>query len=458
MKVTIKEDILRILGRIGNTPLLDVTPPGISSRVYAKAEYFNLTGSVKDRAAYAMILEGLDSGELDASKRILEATSGNTGIGLAVIGRLLGISTTLVMPSQVNRDRKDILESAGAEFILSDPAAGSNGALRETLRLFEANPGRWFWPNQYYNPANYLAHAATAEEIFEQSSGEVTHFVCATGTGGTAVGVARRLKKLKADVKVVTVEPSEEMHGIEGTKNMAVEAVPAITMGGRVLTGIFQSQRSFLDRTEFVTTDEAYAGLNLLAGQGLYVGISSGANYAAACRIAQENPGSVVVTVFPDSSDRYLSEAVWDEEHYGVRLQYETAQDMKRHLERAYPYEGCGILFGSFDRDGKRLIQLFEPVENMNRERASDRYQINPREMLLLEKKNSQRGLRLLGVVHSHPDKLPRPSEFDKERAWENLSYIICSVVGGAVVGMKSWTLTLSPSSKGVSEELIRLV
>jgi cysteine synthase B len=455
----INKDILRIFEMIGNTPLLDITPPGLTSRIYAKAEYCNLTGSVKDRAAYAMILEGLNSGALNSSKRILEATSGNTGIGLAVIGRLLGFSTTLVMPSQVNRDRRDILESAGAEFILSDPAAGSNGALLKTLHLFGENPERWFWPNQYYNPANYLVHTATAEEIFKQTSGEVTHFVCATGTGGTAIGVAQGLKKLNPKIRAISVEPAEEMHGIEGTKHMAVEAVPDILVGKTVLTGIFQSKRSLLDQTDFVSTSDAYAGLNRLAGQGLYVGISSGANYMAACRLAEKNPGSVIVTVFPDSSDRYLSEALWDEKHYGMQLSYKTSREIRFHFERAYPHEGCGLLFGIPDINGRRNIQVFEPVENINHERASDRYQINPAEMLLMEKKQRQNGLKLLGIAHSHPNALPRPSEFDMERAWENLSYIIYSVVGGAVVGIKSWTLTDTPSSTGgAREELIRLV
>lgn len=448
-------DIDWISERIGNTPLLDVTPDGLASHVFAKAEYYNLSGSVKDRAALSMIREGLRSGGLLGSKRILEATSGNTGIGLAIIGRLLGFPATLVMPSQVNRDRKDIIDSAGAESVFSDPAAGSNGALLKTLALFEESPERWFWPNQYYNPANYLAHEATAEEIFRQTEGRVTHFVAATGTGGTVVGVSKRLRQLKPDVQIVSVEPAEELHGIEGTKHMATESVPVILVQGRRLTGIFQAYRSSIDRTIFVSTDDAYAGINGLAGGGVFVGISSGANYVAACRVAEESPGSVVVTVFPDSSDRYLTEAPWDPEYYGVRMPYSVSQEMRRYFEQSYPHEGCGLLFGRVESRGRAVVS-FEASENMNRHRAGDRYEIDPREMLRLEKKYRECSLKLLGIAHSHPDHPPRPSAFDLEVAWEDLSYMICSVIGGAVVSLKSWALDTS-AGRIFREELIRL-
>lgn len=450
-------DIGWIADHIGSTPLLDVTPPGLASRILAKAEYRNLTGSVKDRAALSMIREGLISGMLSGSRRILEATSGNTGIGLAVIGRLLGFQTTLVMPPQVSQDRKDILSSAGAEIIYSDASAGSNGALMKALSLFEENPDAWFWPNQYYNPANYLAHRATAEEIYNDTQGSVTHFVAATGTGGTAVGASIRLRELKPDIQTVSVEPAEELHGIEGTKHMATESVPVITINGRSHTGIFQAHRSAIGRTLFVKTDDAYEGINRLAAQGVYAGISSGANYMAAFRIAEESPGSVVVTVFPDSSDRYLSEAPWDAGYYGITVPRAVSAAMWRHFEQAYPHEGCGLLFGRLDSRGKREIHAFEPVENMNRERAVDRYEINPREMLQLEKKYRQEGGRVRGIVHSHPDHPPLPSAFDLDAAWEDLSYIIFSVIGGCIVGMKSWTLEIPSTEKRFREELIRV-
>ena len=450
-------DIDWIAQHIGSTPLLDVTPPGLHSKVLAKAEYRNLTGSIKDRAAFAMIQEGLKNGMLSGSRRILEATSGNTGIGLAVMGKLLGFQTTLVMPPQVSRDRKEILRSAGAEIIYSDASAGSNGALMKALALFEEKPEAWFWPNQYYNPANYLSHRATAEEIYENTAASVTHFVAATGTGGTAVGVSKRLRELMPGIEVVSVEPAEELHGIEGTKHMATESVPVIIVRNTKLTGIFQANRSAIDRTLFVRSDDAFEGINRLAAQGVYAGISSGANYMAACRVAEESPDSVVVTVLPDSSDRYYSEALWNAEYFGVTIPHAVSGSLWRHFEKAYPHEGCGLLFGSLDSRGKRTILAFEPVENMNRERAVDRYEINPREMFLLEKKYRTEGLRVRGIVHSHPDHPALPSAFDLSAAWEDLSYVILSVIGGCIVSMKSWSLEIPSEEKRFREELIRI-
>lgn len=450
-------DLHWIAAHIGCTPLLDITPPEFPSKVIAKAEYCNLTGSVKDRAAFWMLREGLKSGELSASKRILEATSGNTGIALAVLGRLLGYQTTLVMSPQASRDRKEILRSAGAEVIFSNASEGSNGALLKALSLYNKDPDTWFWPNQYYNPANYLAHRATADEIFADTKGTVTHFVSATGTGGTAVGVSKRLHELKPAVQVISVEPAEELHGIEGTKHMATESVPVITVRDTKLTGIFQANRSLIDRTVFVKTEDAYDGINRLAALGLFAGLSSGANYIAACRLAEEAPGSVVVTVLPDSSDRYLSEAPWDAAYFGIAMPHTVSQAIWRHFEKTYPHEGCGLLFGRLDSHGKRQILVFEPLENLNRERAVDRYEINPKEMMGLERKHRADGLRVRGIVHSHPDHPPVPSAFDLEAAWEDLSYIICSVVNGCIVSMKSWALVDPAEEKRFREELIRI-
>ena len=450
-------DLHWIADHIGSTPLLDVTPTGSSSKVLAKAEFHNLTGSVKDRAAFSMIREGLESGGLSGSKRILEATSGNTGIGLAVIGKLLGYQTTLVMPPQVSRDRKEILRSAGAEVIFSNASEGSNGALLKALSLFEEDPDAWFWPNQYYNPANYLAHRATADEVYADTKGTVTHFVAATGTGGTVIGSSKRLRELKPNVQIMSVEPEEELHGIEGTKHMVTESVPVISVRNMTMTGIFQANRSAIDRTLFVKTDDAYEGINRLAALGVFAGISSGANYMAACRVAEETPGSVVVTVLPDSSDRYLSETPWDAKFVDISVPGTVSQAMWRHFQQAYPHEGCGLLFGRLDSRGKRTIHAFEPLINMNRERAVDRYEINPKEMMGLEKKHRADGLRVRGIVHSHPDHPPVPSAFDLEAAWEDLSYIIFSVVGGCIVSMKSWALEDPAEEKRFREELIRI-
>ncbi len=459
MKVATSDmkDIKWISEYIGNTPLIDVTPSGSASRVFAKAEYFNLTGSIKDRAAFSMINGGLRSGDLRPGVRIIEATSGNTGIGLAVIGRLLGYETTLVMPPQVSRDRKDILESARAEIIWSDRDGGSNGALRRAIEIYEQNPNAWFWPNQYYNPLNYQAHEATAREIFKQTKAMVTHIVCATGTAGTAVGLALAFKKLKPGVHVISVEPSEELHGIEGTKHMATEAVPDILVNGRKLTGIFLSHRQNLARTVFVSTDEAYGGVNLLAASGLYTGISSGANYFAACLVASEQENAVVVTVLPDSSDRYLSEQIYDPAYFAVRISPSVAKNFRSHFADNYPHEGCGLLFGEMTTGGLRHIRAFDPLNNVNSVRAEDRYEIDPQAMLTAEKKYRQSGLKLLGIAHSHPDHPPRPSVFDLDRAWEDLSYVICSVIGGTVVSTKSWALKDADGTREFQEELIHL-
>lgn len=449
-------DINTIASFIGNTPLLDVTPLDCPSKVFAKAEYYNLTGSVKDRAAFSMLRGGIERGVLSPSHRIIEATSGNTGIGLAVIGKLMGFSTTIVLPPQASLRRRNILEAAGAELIFSDPGKGPNGALEKTAGLYRRQPEAWFWPNQYYNPANYMAHFETADEIYRQTNGKVTHFVAATGTGGTAVGVAMRLKQLKPATVVISVEPAEELHGIEGTKHMATEAVPRLSLMGETLTGIFETNRRVLDETVFVTTDDAYKGLNILAGSGIYAGVSSGANYIAACRAASRQPGSVVVTTFPDSSDRYLSEPLWDMKYHDISLPYNLVVEMSRHFEDVYPHEGCGLLLGR--KDGDRVnIAAFSPVDNKNLDRARDRYEIDPQDYRKTEKEAGKRGLKIMGIVHSHPDHPAFPSSTDLEIAWEDLSYLIFSVIGGGVVVFKSWRLRDSAVRREFKEELILL-
>jgi cysteine synthase B len=449
-------DIKTVSSFIGNTPLLDVTPPDCPSKVYAKAEYCNLTGSIKDRAAFFMLRDGLESGILKVPKRIIEATSGNTGIGLAVVGKLLGFRTTLVLPPQVSFRRREILESAGAELIFSDAGKGPNGALEMVVGLYEKEPEQWFWPNQYYNPVNYMAHFATADEVFDQTNGKVDYFVAATGTGGTAVGTAKRLKELKPDVKVISVEPAEELHGIEGTKHMETEAVPRISLMGETLTGIFEANRDILDDTVFVSTDDAYRGLNLLADPGIFAGVSSGANYIAACLVALDKPGSIVVTTFPDSSDRYLSEPLWTPKYYGVVLPHHLVREMGGHFAKTYPHEGCGILLGLKEGAGVRIMS-FAPVENKNRSRAHDRYEIDPRDYRKIEREAGAKGMKIIGIVHSHPDHPAFPSVTDLEIAWEDLSYLIFSVIAGSVVVFKSWRLKDDSASREFREELILL-
>jgi len=447
----------QIAARVGNTPLLDVTPEGVPSTVYAKAEYCNMTGSIKDRAALSMIRDGLSRGALSPGRRILEATSGNTGIGLALMGRLLGYQTVLVMPPQVNRDRRDILESAGVEVVYSEAAHGSNGALLKALSLYKTDPEKWFWPNQYFNPANYKAHETTAREIYEDTRGMVTHFVAGAGTGGTVIGVSSALRGMVPALITVVAEPAEEMHGIEGTKHMDTEDVPILELEGRSLTGIYSENRGLLSGRMFVSTDDAYAGMNSLAERRILVGPSSGMNYAAACRLASENPGSVVVTVFPDSSDRYLTESPWAPGLSGMTLPYAISRDMWRQFEDTYPDEGCGLLFGRWNDQGRSVVQSFHKTTNVNTVRSHDRYEMNPKEILVLEKEAAARGEKLVGIAHSHPDHPPRPSQFDLDVAWEDLSYVIYSLVGGCVVSLKSWRLEEGSHGRGFLEELIRL-
>ncbi len=431
-----------IAQRIGKTPLLNLTQPGGLAVLMAKVESHNLSGSVKDRPAFNMLYKGIEKGYLLPGRRIIEATSGNTGIGLAVIGRLLGIPVTLVIPPQASRERQDILRAAGVEIIFADPLAGSNGALEKVLSLYNTEPEQWFWPNQYYNPANFEAHYKTALEIFEQTEGQVTHFLAATGTAGTVLGTARRLKSLKPSVTVLSVEPAEDFHGIEGTKHMATEAVPEIELYGRRLKGLFAAGKHVLDGTLFISTDEAYRGVNLLAEKGVFTGISSGANYIAALKVAEQNPGSVIVTVLPDGADRYLSEKIWDTSYYGPSLPYSLAREMGSYFEKLYPEEGCGFLLGvSTDSPNKPKIKKFIPAINQNKDRCNDRYEIAPIDYKRVEDEGKKHGLKIMGIAHSHPDHPPRPSGTDRDAAWEDLSYFIFSIYGGGMISFYSWRL-----------------
>lgn len=422
--------------------MIDLTPPGCGAEIWAKVESHNLSGSVKDRVALGMIQKGLESGALAPGRRIIEATSGNTGIGLAVIGRLAGFPVTIVAPPQTSAERLDILRSAGAEIIFSDPLAGSNGALEKVLSIFKADPEAWFWPNQYYNQANCDAHFKTADEIYAQTGGRVTHFVAATGTGGTAIGTARGLRRLKPSVAAYSVEPAEDFHGIEGTKHMATEAVPEIELNGLKMKGIFEAGKTALDGTLFISTDDAYKGVDLLAARGVFAGISSGANYMAALRMAEQYPGGVIVTVLPDGADRYLYEKVWSRQFYGPALPRGLFREMGAYFEKCYPEEGCGLLLGvRTDSIDKPLIKRFAPVANRNANSRNDRYDIDPNDYRRVEAEARNAGLKILGIAHSHPDHPPRPSQTDLEAAWEDFSYFIFSIYGGGMVAGYSWRL-----------------
>jgi S-sulfo-L-cysteine synthase (O-acetyl-L-serine-dependent) len=300
-----------ILSRIGNTPLLRLARitadlPGIE--IYAKAEYFNPGGSVKDRAALNMILEGERTGRLTHDRIILDSTSGNTGIAYAMIAAVKGYRVVLCLPANASMERKRILKAYGAEVVLTDPAEGSDGAIRKCREMYEADPGRYYYPDQYNNPANWKAHyETTGPEILEQTGGRITHFVAGLGTSGTFTGVTRRLRRDMPSVKCYSAQPGSGFHGIEGLKHMPTAIVP----------GIYDD--TLADGNLWLETEDAYRMVRRLAREeGLLVGISSGANVVAALRLGRElhdsGQAAVIVTIFSDSADKYLSENFWNEE------------------------------------------------------------------------------------------------------------------------------------------------
>ena len=291
---------------IGNTPLVRLARVGASVpgvELYGKAEWLNPGGSVKDRPALAMILDGERSGRLTRARTILDSTSGNTGIAFAMIGASRGYRVTLCLPANANEERKRILGIYGAELVLTDPAEGSDGAIRVARELYAASPDEYFYADQYNNPANWLAHYnTTAPEIWEQTRGRVTHFVAALGTTGTFVGVGRRLRELNPAIRLVGVEPDGPFHGLEGMKHMETAIVPPIYEPG------------LADEAMSVPTEEAHAMVKRLAREmGVLVGISSGANVAAALSVASGLARGTVVTVLCDNADKYLSDRFWEE-------------------------------------------------------------------------------------------------------------------------------------------------
>lgn len=290
-----------ILAQIGNTPLIRIRrltePFGEDVEIYAKAEWFNPSGSVKDRAALWMILEALERGTLKQGMTIVEATSGNMGISLAMIGSALGFDVELCMPASVTEERVKFLMTYGAKIRLTDPLEELEGAIREAERLIREDPQRRFRPDQYNNPANSTAHyETTGPEIWKQTKGRITHFVAGVGTGGTITGAGKRLKKLNPNIEVIAVEPAQPFHGIAGLKFISPETKP----------GVYDE--SVADRKVFVHIGQAcQTALRLAREEGLLVGHSAGAAMWAALKIAEEIKKGVIVVIFPDSGDRYLS-------------------------------------------------------------------------------------------------------------------------------------------------------
>ena len=294
-----------VLDLIGDTPLLQIRAlaEGLpaSVRVFAKLEGFNPGGSVKDRPAWRMIQEGLRTGKLRPGKTILDSTSGNTGIALALIGRVLDYPVELVVPANVSMERKHVLQAYGANVVYSDPMEGSDGAIRLCRKIIEENPEKYFKPDQYFNPMNPQAHyETTGPEIMRQTDGKITHFVAGIGTGGTIMGTGRYLKEANPAIRVIAVEPDDALHSLEGLKHMASSIVP----------GIYHEDE--LDEKIAVATDDAYAMVYRLSQEeGVLVGQSSGAALYATLKLARKLKAGTLVTIFPDFGDKYLSTNLW---------------------------------------------------------------------------------------------------------------------------------------------------
>src|SRR5947209_5714002 len=378
-----------VLELIGNTPLLSfrrIAEPVAPAQVLAKAEWYNPGGSVKDRAALSMILDGERRGLLTNDKTIIDATSGNTGIAYAMIAAERGYKVALVLPRNASQERKQCLRAYGAELILTDPSESTDGAQREVRRLVDADQEKYFYPDQYNNPANWRAHyQTTAMEIWQQTDGQVTHFVAGLGTSGTFMGVSRRLKELNPEIQCISMQPDGPLHGLEGLKHMPTALVP----------GIYDPAAA--DAQIEVGTEDAHRMvLRLAREEGFLVGVSSGANLVAALNVARRRKDAVVVTIFCDSAAKYLSESFWTDAYY-------EAEGVA-----AYPSECCGMLLGRdiADNGAKRRIvdRLVAGSNTFAADEQYHRFSIDPLQQMKVEREAEKEGLSLLGYYHSHPD------------------------------------------------------
>ena len=401
-----------VVDLIGNTPLLAfnrVFDSVLPVQVLAKAEWYNPGGSVKDRAALAMILDGERRGLLTKDKILLDATSGNTGIAYAMIAAERGYKVRLALPKNASPERKQSLTAYGADLIFTDPGEGTDGAQRRVKEIFNADPDLYFYPDQYNNDANWRAHYdTTAREIWSQTGGRITHFVAGMGTSGTFMGVTRRLKEYNSDITCISMQPDGPLHGLEGMKHMATAIVP----------GIYDSDLA--DETIEVSTESAHEMVLKLARQeGFLVGPSSGANLVAAAAIAERlrderHEEAVVVTICCDSAAQISVRPMVERSRAGSgelavthssQLVLTVAQ--KKQIEdegvAAFPNECCGIIYGRDMPDGRRIIERLEAVAN---EFAADeqfhRFSITAKTLMKAER-NCGQGLVVQGFYHSHP-------------------------------------------------------
>ena len=293
-----------LLDLVGNTPLIRLNrlkPRNPHVEVYAKAEWTNPGGSVKDRAARNMILAGERAGKLKPGKILLDATSGNTGIAYAMIGAARGYPVHLCLPANANAERKQLLRAYGAHLILTDPRLSSDGAILKARELYAEDPDKYFYPDQYNNPANWQAHyTGTGPEIWQQTQGRITHFVAGLGTSGTFMGTGRFLRERSPAIRLISFQPDSPFHGLEGMKYMPTSIVP----------GIYDP--NLADENREVGTEEAHTMVKRLAREeGILVGISAAAALVCSLRLADELDSGVIVTIFCDSGSRYLSERFW---------------------------------------------------------------------------------------------------------------------------------------------------
>jgi cysteine synthase B len=294
-----------VIDLIGNTPLIRLRKitRHLSSdvEIYAKAEWFNPGGSVKDRPALWMILEGIRSGKLTKDKVIMDSSSGNTAIAYAMLGAALGYRVELVTPENINIERKKTLQAFGSRIVHSSPLEGSDGAIKLAQKLRAENPEKYFMPDQYNNPLNPISHyESTGPEILQQTRGRITHFLAGIGTSGTLMGTGKRLREYNPNIKIISIEPAEALHGLEGLKHMATSIVP----------GIFDPV--FPDERLYVSTEDSYRVMKeLLKTEGIFVGHSGGAVVHATLEYAKRLDEGVLVTLLPDSGYRYLSGGIW---------------------------------------------------------------------------------------------------------------------------------------------------
>ena len=418
---------------VGRTPLvrLPMFEPVPGVEIHAKLESKNPGGSVKDRAALAMIEHGEATGALRPGKVLLDATSGNTGIAYAMLAAPRGIRVRLCVPATITPERQKVLLAYGAELVFTDPMEGSDGAIREARRLYAGDPEAYFYPDQYSNDANWRAHfATTGPEIIEQTGGRVTHFVAGLGTSGTFTGVARRLRQWHPSTRLASVQPDSPLHGIEGLKHMASALVP----------GIYDP--ALASQNIDVSTEAAHLMTRRLAREaGLFTGPSSGAALAACIELAKTVHRGVIVTIFPDGGDRYLSDAFWNAP--ALRLESRAEADIRAHAVAAFPEECCGALIGHASYGVTHAL----PLGNLTDGERRRRFLVSPADYLRAEAMADESGAHLVGFYHSHPNHPAVPSDFDLAHAWPNLSYAIVSVRHGRDEALRSWRLRADRSA-----------